>query len=331
MSTGGEGLTLVADVGGTSSRFALAHAQGGHARLERISAIHNDTVPDLETAVAKYLGEAGARPRAATFAIAGPIDGEDIALTNRAWRFRVSEFGKKFGFASFRVINDFEAVAWALTLLGPGDTRRLGTEPSLAGARGESAKAAPKVALGPGTGLGVAALIPVAGRWQVLASEGGHASFGPQAPDEFALFARLHGECPALSAEMVLSGPGLVRLARALDKTTAYAEPEAILKAARAGEPKAQEAAAMFIRLLARFAGGVALTFKALGGVYIAGGVSHGLAPLIDETQFRAAFEAHPPHAVLLKAIPTLLVTYPEPGLLGCAAASALNAEPRAP
>jgi glucokinase len=330
MSTGDE-RTLVADVGGTSSRFALAHAQGGHARLERISAIHNDTVPDLETAVAKYLGEAGARPRAATFAIAGPIDGEDIALTNRAWRFRVSEFGKKFGFASFRVINDFEAVAWALTLLGPGDTRRLGTEPSLAGAHGDSAKAAPKVALGPGTGLGVAALIPVAGRWQVLASEGGHASFGPQAPDEFALFARLHGECPALSAEMVLSGHGLVRLARALDKSAAYAQPEAILKAALAGEPKARAAATMFIRLLARFAGGVALTFKALGGVYIAGGVSHGLAPLIDETQFRAAFEAHPPHAVLLKAIPTLLVTYPEPGLLGCAAASALGAEPRAP
>jgi glucokinase len=327
----GDERTLVADVGGTSSRFALAHAQAGHVRLERISAIHNDTVPDLETAVAKYLGEAGARPRAATFAIAGPIDGEDIALTNRAWRFKVSEFGKKFGFATFRVINDFEAVAWALTLLGPGDTRRLGTEPSLAGAHGDSAKAAPKVALGPGTGLGVAALIPVAGRWQVLASEGGHASFGPQAPDEFALFARLHGECPALSAEMVLSGHGLVRLARALDKSAAYAQPEAILKAALAGEPKARAAATMFIRLLARFAGGVALTFKALGGVYIAGGVSHGLAPLIDEPQFRAAFEAHPPHAVLLKAIPTLLVTYPEPGLLGCAAASALGAEPRAP
>jgi glucokinase len=334
MSTGDE-RTLVADVGGTSSRFALAHAQGGHARLERISAIHNDTVPDLETAVAKYLGEAGARPRAATFAIAGPIDGEDIALTNRAWRFRVSEFGKKFGFASFRVINDFEAVAWALTLLGPGDTRRLGTEPSLAGAHGDTAKAAPKVApkvaLGPGTGLGVAALIPVAGRWQVLASEGGHASFGPQAPDEFALFARLHEECAQLSAEMVLSGHGLVRLARALDKSTAYAEPEAILKAALAGEPKARAAATMFIRLLARFAGGVALTFKALGGVYIAGGVSHGLAPLIDEAQFRAAFEAHPPHAVLLKAIPTLLVTYPEPGLLGCAAASENMREPHPP
>jgi glucokinase len=317
--TAGEDLTLVADVGGTSSRFALAHR---HGRLERISAIHNDTVPDLETAVAKYLGEVGARPRAATFAIAGPIDGEDIALTNRAWRFKVSEFGKKFGFTSFRVINDFEAVAWALMLLGPGDTRRLGP----AGGPGDTMKAAPKVALGPGTGLGVAALIPVAGRWQVLASEGGHASFGPQAPDEFDLFARLHEECPALSAEMVLSGHGLVRLARALDKSAAYAEPEAILKAARAGEPKAAAAAAIFIRLLARFAGGVALTFKALGGVYIAGGVSHGLAPLIDEAQFRAAFEAHPPHEALLKAIPTLLVTYPEPGLLGCAAASEVHA-----
>ena len=305
--------TLVADIGGTNSRFALAYP---HARLESIRAVHNHTVPDLETAVANYLAEVGMHPRAATFAIAGPIDGEEIALTNRTWHFRRFDFAKKFNFTSFRVINDFEAVAWALTQLVPDQTRALGAA--------ALCRDAVKVVLGPGTGLGVAALLPNAGRWRVLASEGGHASFGPQAPDEFPVFARLHEECAQVSAEMVLSGPGLMRLVRALKKN-GYANPEAILQGAVAGDKSAREAVQLFICLLARFAGGLALTFKALGGVYIAGGVSHGLAPLIDEVQFRAAFEAHPPHESMLRNIATVLVTYPEPGLLGCAAVTELS------
>jgi glucokinase len=307
-------VTLVGDIGGTNSRFALAYP---HGRLESIRAIYNNTVPDLETAVANYLAEVATHPRAATLAIAGPIDGDEIALTNRSWRFRRTEFAKKFGFATFRVINDFEAVAWALTRLGPDQTRAIGgAAPSREGA---------KVVLGPGTGLGVAALYPIAGGWHVLPSEGGHVSFGPQARDEFAVFARLHEECAELSAEMVLSGPGLVRLARAVDPANSHLQPEAILAAARAGEGPARKTAQLFIHLLARFAGGLALTFKALGGLYIAGGVSHGLAPLIEETEFRAAFEAHPPHEAMLRNIATLLVTADEPGLLGCAALSELS------
>jgi glucokinase len=308
-------VTLVGDIGGTNSRFALAYAGG---RLESIRAIHSDTVPDLETAVENYLGGVGARPRAATIAIAGPIASDEITLTNRSWRFRPADFARRFGFTSFRVINDFEAVAWALTQLGSDQTRRLG--PAI------PRRDAVKVVLGPGTGLGVAALLPIGASWHVLASEGGHVSFGPQTRDEFAVFARLHEECAELSAEMVLSGPGLVRLARALDPANSPEEPEAILAAAaRAGEGPARRTAQLFIHLLARFAGGLALTFKALGGVYIAGGVSHGLAPLIDERLFRAAFEAHPPHEAMLRDIATLLVTAEEPGLLGCAALSELN------
>jgi glucokinase len=311
-------VTLVGDIGGTNSRFALAHAGGP---IESIRTIHNDTVPDLEAAIENYLSEVGARPRAATIAIAGPVDSDEIALTNRTWRFRRADFAERFGFTSFRVINDFEAVAWALTQLRPDQTRRLG--PAMPRRDGV------KVVLGPGTGLGVAGLLPIGAGWHVLASEGGHVSFGPQARDEFAVFARLHKECAELSAEMVLSGPGLVRLARTLDPANSDPEPEAILAAARADEGPARSTAQLFIRLLGRFAGGLALTFKALGGVYIAGGVSHGLAPLMNEAQFRAAFEAHPPHEAMLKNIATLLVTAEEPGLLGCAAFSELNAADR--
>jgi glucokinase len=304
--------TLVADIGGSKSRFALAHSAGA---VERMLVIENDTVADLDAAVARYLEETGARPRAATLAVAGPCDGEEIALTNRAsWRLRRREFAKRFGFSQLRVLNDFEAIAWALPQLGAAQTRPLGSP--------VVPHAGVKVVLGPGTGLGVAALLPADGRWHVVASEGGHASFGPQAPDEIEVFARLRQECGAVSAETVLSGSGLARLARALDPQAARHAPETIAASALAREPAAQAAARLFARLLGRFAGSLALTFKALGGVYVTGGVASGLAPLLGEPVFRAAFEAHPPYEALLRAIPTLLITCEQPGLIGCAALS---------
>src|ERR1700730_6430155 len=187
-------------------------------------------------------------------------------------------------------------------------------------------RAGVKIVLGPGTGLGVAALIPAGGRRDGVASEGGHASFGPQAPDEIEVFARLRHECGAVSAEAVLSGAGLVRLARALDPQAARHAPETIAASALAREPSAQAAARLFVRLLGRFAGGLALTFKALGGVYIAGGGASGLGPVLDEPQFRAALEAHPPYQRLLETIPTLLITCEEPGLIGRAAVASEHA-----
>jgi glucokinase len=301
--------SLLADIGGSKSRFALANSAG---RPERILVVENDTVPDLEAAVARYLDETGARPRAATLAIAGPIDGEEVALTHRAGRFRRGEFARRFGLSQLRVVNDFEAIAWALPRLGAAETRPLG--------RPTMMREGVKLVLGPGTGLGVAALLPAGGRWHVVASEGGHASFGPQAADEVEVFARLREARGGVSAESVLSGPGLVRLARALDPRAACHESETIVASALAREPSAQAATRLFVRLLGRFAGSLALTFKALGGVYITGGVAGGLGPLLDEPQFRAAFEAHPPYETLLQAIPTLLVTCEEPGLIGCAA-----------
>jgi glucokinase len=159
----------------------------------------------------------------------------------------------------------------------------------------------------------------------VVASEGGHVSFGAHATDEENVFARLREQCGSVSAETVLSGPGLLRLARALHPGSAYHEPETIVADAHCGEPMAQTITRLFVRLLGRFAGGLALTFKALGGVYITGGVASGLGPLLDDPQFRAAFEAHPPYQTLLKSIPTLLVTFEQPGLVGCAALAQMD------
>jgi glucokinase len=311
---------LLADIGGSNSRFALASPGG---RPERILIIDNDAHASLEAGIAHYLEETGARPRAAVLAVAGPIDGENVALTNRAWRFHRSELASAFGFSRLHIVNDFEAVAWSLPNLGASDTRPLG--------KPATPREGVKIVLGPGTGLGVAALLPAEGRWHVVASEGGHASFGPQAADEFEVFARLLREHRSISAETIVSGPGLVRLARALDPQTACREPKTIVASALAREPSAQAAARLFVRLLGRFAGGLALTFKAFGGVYITGGVAGALGPLLDEPQFRAAFEAHPPYEPLLAGIPTLLVTCPEPGLTGCAALADVYAAASAP
>ena len=300
---------LLADIGGTNSRFALAGSSG---RPEHICIIENDSAPDLETAIANYCAEAGVRPNAAVLAVAGPIDdGDEVALTNRGWRFRRSALARRFGFSQLRVVNDFEAIAWALPRLAPDDAHPLG-EPL-------QPRAGVKLALGPGTGLGVAALVPVDERWHVVASEGGHASFGPHAPDELEIFQRLWQEHGNVSAETILSGPGLARLLRALDPQAPATTPEAVVAGALAREASPQATVRLFV-LIGRFAGGLALTFKAVGGVYIAGGVLSRFGPLLDAQEFRAAFEAHPLYEKLLKEIPTLLMSRSEPGLLGCAA-----------
>ncbi len=299
---------LLADIGGTYSRFALTGADG---RPERIITFDNDAFPALDAAISSYLEELETRPDAAVLAVAGPVNGHEIALTNRAWRFHLGDLAEQFGLSRIQAINDFEALAWALPLLGENDTHRLGvgTEP------GDGAK----LVLGPGTGLGVAALVPSGDSWQSVASEGGHASFGADTPEEEPVFARLRARA-RVTAETVLSGPGLARLHVALHPGVPPLAPETIVAHAQAGERTAQATIRLFIRLLGRFAGDVALTFKATGGVYITGGVALGLGPLFDEALFRAAFEAHPPYERLLTAIPTYLVTCVEPGLVGCAA-----------
>jgi glucokinase len=302
-------LALIADIGGSTSRFALAEAGGP---LAHIAAVANDSHASLEDAIAWYLDGIDVAPHGAVLAVAGPVDGNEIALTNRSWRFRTSDVAARFRFGAVKVVNDFEAVAWAVLGLMPDQMQPLGPVPH--------ARHGVRVVLGPGTGLGIAALVPDGRDWHVVASEGGHVSFGPGRPDEEAPFERLRVECGTVSAETVLSGAGLERLYRAVNPEAVPISAESIVANARAGNPQARATTDLFGRLLGRFAGDAALMFKATGGVYITGGVALGLGPLIDAAAFREAFEAHPPYERLLAGIPTRLMTCREPGLLGCAA-----------
>ena len=300
---------LIADIGGTTSRAAFA-AIGG--RPERIVTIANDSMDGPEDVFERMLEGANALPRAAVLAIAGPVIGDKITLTNRAWCVRLPDLSARFGISPIHAVNDFEALAWALPSLEAGDLRPLG---EICEARGGV-----KLVLGPGTGMGVAALVPAGAGWQVIASEGGHVSFGPGYSDEEPVFRRLGEDQSALSAECILSGPGLARLHAAMHPGTMRLKSEMIIMQARAGQHEARATIAMFVRLLGRFAGDMALAFKATGGVYVAGGVATGLGPLFDARLFRAAFERHPPYENLLKSIPSALITCAEPGLIGCVA-----------
>mgnify|MGYP005856130201 CR=1 FL=1 len=300
---------LVADIGGTMSRAALA-AIG--KRPEHIVTVANDSVAGPEGVFERLLAGGGKRPRAAVLALAGPVQGDEIALTNRNWRVRLPELSARFGISNIHAVNDFEALAWALPSLRAEDLRPLGGGPAVPDGV--------KVVVGPGTGLGVAALVQTRSGPHAVASEAGHSSFGPAYADEEMMFRRLAEKRRPLSAECLLSGGGLSALHEAMHPGIMKQKPDMIVRQAQAGDREARAAVAMFVLLLGRFAGDMALTFRATGGVYIAGGVAMRLGPLFDAALFRAAFERHPPYEAMLKAIPAALITCEEPGLIGCVA-----------
>ena len=304
---------LVADIGGATTRFGVVYGGG---ELRDVSTIVHDNSATLEEAIGRYLWEYQVRPHAAILAVAAPIIGDEIAIANRTWRFRLSALKTQFGFTMLRAVNDLEAVAYAVAARRDCEMRPLGAEmPAGSGAL---------AVLGSGTGLGVAAVLPLEGAgWHVVPSEGGHISFGPMSPEEEVVFRRMRDRYGRISAA-VLSGPGLALLYLAHAPAAQQIDSVEILRRATAGDEAARACLNMYVRLLGRFAGDVALMFKATGGVYISGGVASGLGDFLDASIFRMAFEAHPPYANLMAHIPSFLVTCSEAGLLGCAALAEL-------
>ena len=309
-------LVLVADVGGTNSRFGLVRA-GELAPLD-IQLVDNDQFAGLHQAIAHYIKTTGHVPQRAVLAIAGPIKDGTVHLTNRrGWSFKPEELAKKTGLSRVGVVNDFAALAEALPYLdelkpiGPGRPRPDAT----------------KVVLGPGTGLGVAALVHREGTWIVVPSEAGHVEFADMTEREAAIYAVLRGDFGRVSAELVISGEGLERLDAAIavldGHPTGHREGADISEAARKGEVRGKEVMDLFFAALARFAGDMALAFVARGGVYIGGGVLPKTFDLLDIPRFRKNFSAKKPHEALVSEIATVLITAKTPALTGCAAIAA--------
>ncbi|WP_433336302.1 glucokinase [Spirillospora sp. CA-294931] len=309
---------LVADVGGTNARFALVDEPGAAPRRVRTLATREHA--GLAEAAAAYLRHhaADVRVDAACLAVAGPVGGGRFHLTNAGWaRDSAERVRDRLGLPRLEVINDFAALAWALPLLAPEDLMPLGGPvPSPDGS-------APLAVLGPGTGLGVAGLVPAAdGGWIPISGEGGHVDLPAGTEREIEVMRLLRAERGAAGAESLLSGEGLARIHRLL--ALIHGVPPVPLGpgeiCARRDDPVCAEAVAMFCALLGAFAGNVALTLGAWGGVYLGGGILPRIAGDLARSDFRRRFEDKPPIEGYVRPVPTALIVHDRPGLLGASA-----------
>ncbi|NUU23056.1 MAG: glucokinase [Streptomycetaceae bacterium] len=309
---------VVADIGGTNARFGVITRPGG--RAERIMVLRAAEFPDLETAVGSYLTAVGVdgQPSAMCAAVAGPVTGDRFRFTNGTWALSISETRRRLGVEELHLINDFEALALSLPHLREDDVLVIGDR--------RPDTALPMAVLGPGTGLGVAGLVPVpGGGWVPLPGEGGHVLLRPGHGEDAEAIDVLRGERGGLglvTAEHILSGPGLTRLYRYVASSQGEPaealSPADISSRALAGTDHLCTATIeAFCRLLGTFAGGVALTMGARGGVFLAGGVLPRIAELLVKSEFREGFETNPTMAAYLHRISTVLVTAPYPALLG--------------
>lgn len=305
---------LIADIGGTHVRFAIVEAEG--PPLEPMTMRCADYHGPAEAAKA-YLAAvrpAGTVTRAA-FAVASAISGDRIDLTNSPWGFSVEETRQRLGFQRLDVVNDFTAVALSVRHLAPEDLRKLGG--------GEPVPKTPIAVLGPGTGLGVSGLVPAAdGSWVALATEGGHITMPAADERDSALLSYLRARIDHVSAERVLSGPGLVHLYEAVtalgNRSAAYTTPDAISQRGLDNScPLCREALDTFFAMLGTVTGNLALTMGARGGVFVAGGILPRMADAFAASAFRRRFEAKGRFQAYLAPIPTWLVIHPHPAFIG--------------
>ena len=312
-------LRLLADIGGTNARFALQAAGRAPADIEVLPCCEH---PSIGAAVAAYLARAAARGldtgavRAAALAIANPVEGDFVAMTNHHWRFSIEALRAELGLDTLLVVNDFAALAMSLPHLDDAGRERVG--PGVAGAPGR-----PIGLVGPGTGLGVAGIVPCDGRWIALPGEGGHASFAPVTRQEMrvkeALWQELGQQEGHVSAERLLSGAGLEAIHRALAGERLGAA-EITARALDGGCAASRATVEVFCAVLGSVAGNVALTLGATGGMFIGGGIVPRLGRLFHASAFRSRFEDKGRLRGYLERIPTWLVTEPYPALRGVAA-----------
>ncbi|GAA4936321.1 glucokinase [Streptomonospora halophila] len=306
---------LVADIGGTNARFGLVEAPG--TRPARVRRLEGAEHADLGAAAAAYLEQvdAPARPGAACVAVAGPVGGDRIRLTNSHWDFSASATRDRLGLDRLEVVNDFAALALSLPRLGEDDVLPLGGPPA--------APDRPMAVLGPGTGLGVAGLVPAAGGWAPVPGEGGHVDVPAVEERELEVVRLLRARQGAVTAECLLCGPGLTRLHDALAEVRGLGAPRrtaAEICAAAPRDPHCAETLDVFCCLLGGFAGNVALTLGATGGVFLGGGILPRIIPVVQSSGFRRRFEDKHRMAGYLQSVATMLIVAQEPALLGAAA-----------
>ncbi|WP_321866625.1 bifunctional transcriptional regulator/glucokinase [Paraburkholderia tropica] len=310
-----DGARLLADIGGTNARFALETAPG---EIGQVRVYPCAQYPGVAEVIQQYLKDTKiGRVNHAAIAIANPVDGDQVRMTNHDWTFSIEATRRALGFDTLLVVNDFTALAMALPGLTDAQRVQVGG--------GQRRPNSVIGLLGPGTGLGVSGLIPADDRWIALGSEGGHASFSPQDEREDVVLQFARKKWPHVSFERVCAGPGIELIYRALaarDKKKVAAELNTadVVTRALEGDELALETVECFCGILGSFAGNIAMTLGSLGGIYIGGGVVPRLGELFMRSSFRQRFEAKGRFDTYLANVPTYVITAEYPAFLGVSA-----------
>lgn len=297
------GTALLGDIGGTNARLAIFDGDLGEVVIFEV-ADHPDPIALFRGFLLRS-GLKGSLDQA-VFAVAGPLadDGRSCQLTNSPWRLAADEIADALGSGRVRLVNDFAAIAWALTRLEEDDLAKIGPGSPLPGA--------PRSVVGPGTGLGVAHLLTIDGRPVVLPTEGGHATMPPADEREAAILDWIRARHGHVSGERVLAGDGLVNLHDAITTLAGRAphaeNAESITAHANTGCTDCLETIEVFFSMLGTFSGNVALTVDSRGGVFIAGGIVPRLADRLPSSPFRERFEAKGRYSSRLSVVPTYLI-----------------------
>jgi glucokinase len=276
---------LVGDVGGTNVRLAVARVtERGFVDLSNVSRLPVATFPSLNDAIEAWRAGGKTLPENAVFALAGPTGADEVKFTNSPWVVSASGTQHRFGFKSVTLVNDFAAQARAVPANRPDEFETL--------IDGVAIKGAPMVVLGPGTGLGMAILMPEGEGWHVVSTEAGHQAYAPCSPRERQILEHVTRTMPYVSYENLVSGRGLDRLYHTIcvleGKPARLKGGEEIGPSAIAGDdPCAVEAAEIMMMSLATFAGNAILSSGAKGGCVIAGGVAEALAPFMRTQAFK--------------------------------------------
>jgi glucokinase len=309
---------LLADIGGTYARFCIESAPGAFRHAASLRCAEHG---DFHAAVSAFL--AGLPPEAApalehaAVAIANPVEGDQVRMTNYHWEFSIEAMRQRLGLQTLVVVNDFTALAMALPRLAPAQRRQVGG--------GQARENSVVGLLGSGSGLGVSGLIPLADGHVALGTEGGHTSFSPRDEREIAILRYGLRQYSHLSFERLLSGPGLELIHRALSDRAgrpgpALKAPEITQRALEGSDAVCAETLQAFCAMLGTAAANLAVTLGALGGIYIGGGIVPRLGEYFDRSPFRARFEDKGRFSDYVKGIPTYVVTAEQATFVGASA-----------
>lgn len=307
---------LVADIGGTNARFAIAHPGAGCFTLSHVVVLRAEDYESVEAAAGEFLNSINERPKQACFAAAGPVIADNVVFTNSPWKFNSARLAQALNLAHLKTVNDFEALAAGVSLLAPDAF--LEVKP------GNSILTAPQLVIGPGTGLGQALIVPSSNGPSVIATEGGHVMFAPQTDEERAIVQFIAGEAARMSTEQLLSGPGIVNIYNALcameDIGSNFLDASEITIAARTGQDTiALRTIELFCSLLGRFAGDAVLATGARGGVVLGGGILPKIAEFFLQSGFIAEFSNKSRMSDYVAAAPVKMITNDEAALYGAA------------